>query len=83
MVTVAGGFLVPFKTKGTVNIFDISGTSISGPYDIADDSSDHEWFYHRVLWADMNGDGQDDAKKISKTIFCKYYTNLVTTTQKN
>ena len=61
MVTVAGGFLVPFKTKGTINIFDISHDSTGGANELTGSRDDHEWFYHRVLWADMNGDGAKDA----------------------
>ncbi|XP_069108571.1 uncharacterized protein [Argopecten irradians] len=61
MVVVAGGFLVPFKTKGTITLFNTTGTSIVGPYEITGGNEDHEWFYHRVRWLDMNGDGVKDA----------------------
>ncbi|KAJ8316263.1 hypothetical protein KUTeg_006277 [Tegillarca granosa] len=61
MVSIAGGFLVPFKTKGTISVIDVSSNTIGGPYELAKDHLDHDWFYHRILWTDMNGDGLDDA----------------------
>ncbi|XP_060080764.1 uncharacterized protein LOC132560132 [Ylistrum balloti] len=61
MVSVAGGFLVPFKTKGTITLFNTSGDTMKGPYEITTGHSDHDWFYHRVKWVDMNGDGAKDA----------------------
>ncbi|KAJ8315833.1 hypothetical protein KUTeg_007983 [Tegillarca granosa] len=61
MVSIAGGFLVPFKTKGTISVIDVSSNTIGGLYELAKDHLDHDWFYHRILWTDMNGDGLDDA----------------------
>ncbi|XP_033729068.1 uncharacterized protein LOC117318160 isoform X1 [Pecten maximus] len=61
MVAVAGGFLVPFKTKGTISLFNTTGATLQGPYEITGGHADHDWFYHRVKWMDMNGDGAKDA----------------------
>ncbi|CAH1248497.1 Hypp8169 [Branchiostoma lanceolatum] len=38
-----------------VNIVPVS------PVTISSQASGEEWFYHRVEWADMNGDGRKDA----------------------
>ena len=55
----ATGFLVPTKDKGAISVFDMSKTPPSGPHDIT--STSETWFYHRVLWLDMNSDGRLDA----------------------
>lgn len=60
MLSIAGGFLVPFKTKGSIRLVDLSSGSPVHPIEITV-SDDHQWFYHRVLWIDMNGDGTKDA----------------------
>lgn len=59
MIMVPSGFLVPTKNKGALTIFDLSSdTPISGPFQVSNDSDkDNDWFYHRAIWMDMNGDG--------------------------
>ncbi|XP_055958615.1 uncharacterized protein LOC126830593 [Patella vulgata] len=61
MVSVSGGFLVPLKAHGVIDLFDYSSAPPKGPYRITDNSADADWFYHRVQWKDMNGDGRVDA----------------------
>ncbi|CAH1773343.1 unnamed protein product [Owenia fusiformis] len=66
-IAVPGGFLVPGKQDGAVNIFDLNpGTILRnsvGPFDISTPKggADKDWFFHRVLWKDMNKDGLPDA----------------------
>ncbi|XP_052799628.1 uncharacterized protein LOC128231181 [Mya arenaria] len=60
MLAIPDGFLVPFKTNGAVKLVDISTPGSSqGPYVLTDHSSG-DWFYHRVEWHDMDGDGDQD-----------------------
>ncbi|CAG2187640.1 unnamed protein product [Mytilus edulis] len=61
MMSIAGGFLVPLKTKGSIRLVDLSTGTPQRPTEITTGSDDHHWFYHRVLWLDMNGDGKKDA----------------------
>ncbi|ESP02367.1 hypothetical protein LOTGIDRAFT_205101 [Lottia gigantea] len=61
MLTVSGGFLVPLKTHGMIELLDYSSEPPKGPYRITDEATDSKWFYHRVMWLDMNGDGRLDA----------------------
>ncbi|KAK6172625.1 hypothetical protein SNE40_016242 [Patella caerulea] len=59
-ISIAGGFLVPFKTNGAIKLADItSQASIKGPFDVTAGSS-KEWFYHKVQWVDMDKDGDLD-----------------------
>ena len=54
------GFLVPPKTHGALHIYDTSLTKPKLWANIA--SVDvNDWSYHRVLWKDMDGDGDLDA----------------------
>ncbi|KAK7093644.1 uncharacterized protein [Littorina saxatilis] len=59
-VVAAGGFLVPTKDHGSLTLFDLD---FSPPvkHALTDNSADAKWFYHRVEWKDMNGDGLLDA----------------------
>ncbi|KAK7462027.1 hypothetical protein BaRGS_00038556 [Batillaria attramentaria] len=55
LVSVAGGFLVPFKNHGSLTLFDMT---VAPPVKhVLTDSTAASWFYHRVEWRDMNGDG--------------------------
>jgi hypothetical protein len=49
MVAIPDGFLVPFKTDGSISLVDLDG---QGPYKLTDDQTG-KWFYHRVVWKDM------------------------------
>ncbi|XP_052801531.1 uncharacterized protein LOC128232167 [Mya arenaria] len=59
MVVIPDGFLVPFKTNGEIRLMDISSDIAIGPYVITSDVTG-SWFYHRVQWHDMDGDGDQD-----------------------
>lgn len=59
MLAVPEGFLVPLKTKGGISLIDISAQPPQGPYTITT-SGGGDWFYHRVEWQDMDGDGDLD-----------------------
>ncbi|PVD27026.1 hypothetical protein C0Q70_12176 [Pomacea canaliculata] len=51
----AGGFFVPLKDHGSLTLFDLA---LSPPtHHVLTDSNAAKWFYHRVQWKDMNGDG--------------------------
>ena len=50
---------MPGKTKGTISLFNMSTNPISGPHVITSTSSN--WFYHRIIWDDVNGDHLLDA----------------------
>ena len=60
MVAIPSGFLVPTKGQGALTIFDLNNAdSISTPYQI-NPNGDGDWFYHRTVWLDMDGDGKED-----------------------
>lgn len=58
MLAIPDGFLVPFKTKGAIKVMDIANNA--GPYVLTAPDSSGDWFYHRVQWHDMDGDGDMD-----------------------
>ncbi|XP_065183542.1 uncharacterized protein LOC135814358 [Sycon ciliatum] len=58
IASASTGFLVPGKTKGSVSLFDLGANPITGPHVITSTSS--SWFYHKIIWHDMNGDGRMD-----------------------
>ncbi|XP_013394503.1 uncharacterized protein LOC106161970 [Lingula anatina] len=61
-LAVPDGFLLPTKTAGDIGIYDINVNPPRGPFRISHDDNDKQnWFYHRVIWKDMNGDGRLDA----------------------
>lgn len=61
MISVAGGFLVPMKTHGSISLYDTSSNPPKGPYYITNNrGADSSWFYHRIVWKDMDGDGDLD-----------------------
>jgi len=57
MLVIPDGFLVPFKTNGNIKLMDITNGNYAGPFSITNGGS---WFYHRVQWYDMDGDGDQD-----------------------
>ncbi|KAK3103545.1 hypothetical protein FSP39_020030 [Pinctada imbricata] len=59
MVAVPDGFLVPFKGDGHIYLIDVSSSVPGGPYKLTD-HTEGQWFYHRVVWKDMDGDGDMD-----------------------
>lgn len=79
MVAIPDGFLVPFKDDGYIYLVDISGSTPQGPYKLTD-HTEGKWFYHRVVWKDMDGDGDLDiltcrAREPVFSIFCKLLFN--------
>ncbi|KAK9773072.1 putative FG-GAP repeat protein [Seiridium cardinale] len=56
-VLVGGGFLVPTKTNGGIYYSAYSGTTSQSWIELISQSG---WWYHRVLFADMDGDGKLD-----------------------
>lgn len=65
MLAIPGGFLIPWKSTGGIWLVDISQfDSMSNnnptlvPIKITQDKSG--WFYHRVRFYDVNGDGRQD-----------------------
>ena len=59
MIVIPDGFLVPFKTKGSISLMDLSSQPPQGPYKVTS-TNEGDWFYHRVHWQDMDGDGDLD-----------------------
>ena len=59
----SGGFLVPTKTKGGLYYFPFSGLDrykidIAKPIELSFQTGNRQdWFYHRVMFVDINGDG--------------------------
>ncbi|XP_042881107.1 uncharacterized protein LOC122258899 [Penaeus japonicus] len=54
------GFLVPGKTDGQLQMYDTTKDPVDGPYNIAANDN-NAWSYHRVVWKDMDLDGDLDA----------------------
>ncbi|XP_067949728.1 uncharacterized protein [Watersipora subatra] len=60
MAVIPSGFLVPSKTKGALTVFDLNTKeSMQTAYQLTS-GDDSDWFYHRALWLDMDGDGKED-----------------------
>jgi len=61
-VVQTSGFLVPGKSEGKIELYDISNgeQGVNGPIDIAA-GQDHNWSYHWVVWKDVDNDGLLDA----------------------
>lgn len=55
-ISVGTGFLVPGRSTGSVEIIDRTDGSV-----LTISHKKDGYFYHRVLWHDMNGDGRLDA----------------------
>lgn len=68
-VAVGAGFLVPGKSNGAVLMVTTTGSDAGTVVDVA--PQDSGWFYHRVMWKDMNGDGKLDilTARATKPIF--------------
>ncbi|XP_002124593.3 uncharacterized protein LOC100177500 [Ciona intestinalis] len=58
---VASGFFLPGKDDGSIALMDVSDKSNTAPVIISNQAEGEKWFYHRVLWMDMNKDGHLDA----------------------
>ena len=59
-IVQTSGFLVPGKTNGKLELYDISSGTPRGPINIAGAES-HSWSYHWVIWKDIDNDGFIDA----------------------
>ncbi len=86
-IIAATGFLVPTKTKGSIYYYPFADATrskviASAPLDLVQlaqsshfkSSSNNDWFYHRVRYVDMNGDG------IKDLLTCRSYKPLVGST---
>lgn len=71
MVIAPSGFLVPTKGNGALTVYDLS---LAQPVGYQITKTDQEWFYHRVVWIDMDGDGKQDAVtcRAQKPLFGMY-----------
>lgn len=84
-VVIPFGFLVPTKGKGGLYYYPFSkeDRSVIGTSEpillTRDNEEDIEWFYHRVRFIDLNGDGRDDLLtcRTEKPIFGSTKTELV------
>ncbi|XP_042220068.1 uncharacterized protein LOC121864928 [Homarus americanus] len=56
----SSGFLVPGKTEGQLQMYNTTKDPVLGPYNIASKDT-LAWSYHRVVWKDMDVDGDLDA----------------------
>lgn len=65
-VSIGAGFLVPGRSTGSVDIVNLAD---GNTFPISKQKKG--WFYHRVIWHDMNGDGRLDAvtARAKKPIF--------------
>jgi len=72
MIIIPSGFLVPTKGDGALTIYDLNDEEPYTGYTVTSDS-EGEWFYHRAIWLDMDGDGRDDIVtcRAQKPIFGK------------
>lgn len=55
-MVIPSGFLVPTKGSGALTVLDLNN---GAAYPMTA-NNDGEWFYHRVIWIDMDGDGLED-----------------------
>ena len=61
-VSQPGGFLLPGKNEGALNIVDLRDFNNPVTHDVSTSVFDpDEWFYHRATWMDMDKDGDLDA----------------------
>ncbi|CAL8095604.1 unnamed protein product [Orchesella dallaii] len=70
------GFLVPPKTHGRLEIYDARTNPPTGPFNIAALDRNNDWSYHRVLWKDIDGDGDLDA------LTARFYKPILGATKK-
>ncbi|XP_019628570.1 PREDICTED: uncharacterized protein LOC109473102 [Branchiostoma belcheri] len=61
VVSVSAGFFLPTKTDGGLFLVDGWPGKAGSPVDISSDDEKRDWFFHRVEWVDMDGDGRKDA----------------------
>ena len=66
VVATAGGFLVPGKQTGTIDLFDMSDPKAPVQTQVSTDKKG--WFYHKIVWYDMNGDGKLDIVAARATV---------------
>lgn len=55
VVVTAGGFLVPGQGTGTIDMWEVSDPGHPRRTKISNDKEG--WFYHKIVWHDVNGDG--------------------------
>jgi len=57
---VAGGFLVPGKTTGSIDVFLFDSASTTPTQHIKLSTDKKDFFYHKAVMHDMDGDGDND-----------------------
>eukprot|EP00057_Strongylocentrotus_purpuratus_P004366 XP_003728542.1 PREDICTED: uncharacterized protein LOC100889205 [Strongylocentrotus purpuratus] len=60
---VANGFLVPTKQAGSVGLIEAHQDTSADPapyHDLTSGSTSENWWYHRVYFVDVDGDGRKD-----------------------
>jgi hypothetical protein len=58
-VLTAGGFLVPGHTTGSIDLWGL-GNDPSKATRTKLSADKKDWFYHKAIWHDINGDGRQD-----------------------
>nr|XP_039254886.1 uncharacterized protein LOC120331798 [Styela clava] len=61
-LTAATGFFFPGADNGSISIINTTDANSPGdPIIISSTVGGQKWFYHRVIWYDVDGDGDQDA----------------------
>jgi len=66
VVATAGGFLVPGHSTGTIDLWDVSNPSEAKRLQVSTDKKG--WFYHKIVFHDMDGDGRLDIVAARATV---------------
>jgi len=66
VVVTAGGFLVPGHSTGSIDLFDATTPSHAIRTQVSTDKKG--WFYHKIVWNDMDGDGKLDIVAARATV---------------
>jgi hypothetical protein len=66
IVLTAGGFLVPGDATGSIDLFDAADPARPLHAKVSTDKKN--WFYHKAVWADIDGDGRLDILAARATV---------------
>ena len=66
IVVTAGGFLVPGHQTGTIDLWDATNPGSPIHHQVSTDKSG--WFYHKIVWHDMDQDGKLDIVAARATV---------------